>query len=277
MSARLLFHGAGANAGKTVFTRAACRWRSNEGARVAPFKAVSVSRKIEARGGNALDFRMWLLAAAARCAVSASNGPVHVAAYTGRVRGRLLLGGDQAGEVDLLADDSPVLSPPDPRFGQARELVLASLGKLAADHDEIIVEGAGCAVDLGEHDLANLLVARSTRAPIVVVASAGAGGALPAIAGLLAAYPPDIREQVAGFALNDVRPGAGRLFQAAARLESDAGIRFLGGFPHAEIYDVIPPGEHSSLGDDEAEYEWLAKRMNDNVDLSAAANWEAQS
>jgi len=269
VSILVLFHGVGANAGKTVLTRATCRWRSNAGRRVVPFKPVAVGDRFESVGGVRLDFRMWLLAAAARCEVGPDNSPVQVIIRPGGETGQLLVCGVSSGEIELVANDSPLLLPPDPRFHQAKDLIVDCVDRLVSRYDEVVVEGAGCAVDLGDDDLANLFVARLTGAPIVAVASAGAGGALTALAGLMDAYPSDVRRQLAGFALNDVRAGARRLMREATRLEASSGVRFLGGFPHAEIYDRIPAGEHSSLCDDEAEYEWLARRLSENLDLSA--------
>lgn len=267
---QILFHGVGANAGKTVFTRATCRWRSNEGRKVAPFKPVSVGKRFVVEADVSLDFRMWLLGAAARCEVGWDNAPVQVRAHTGSQTGDLSFAGEAAGTISLMADDSPLLVPEDERYQRARESVAAAMARLGDRHDEVIVEGAGCSADLGAGDLANLFVARLTGAPIVLVASAGAGGALTGVAGLVASYPEDLRGQFAGFALNDVRTGAGQLLTRAGSLGDDLGVRFLGGFPHAEIYDMIPPGEHSSLCDDEAEYEWLAERLVRHIDLSSA-------
>jgi adenosylcobyric acid synthase len=153
----------------------------------------------------------------------------------------------------------------------ATELASAISGayeRLAATHGVVVVEGAGSCADLDDPglDLANVYGAIVSRPNIVLVAGAQGGGAVAAIRGTLEEMPAALRRGVIGVALNDVRCGAAVLERRAQAVAADAGIAYLGAMPNCPIYVDIPPGQHSTLADREAEYDYLARFYGSHVD-----------
>lgn len=239
MTTSILYLGASANAGKTVFTRAHCRILSNLGFAPAPFKPVCVTKRMETRGSISLDFRMWLLGAAARIVVTQDNCPIQIAvadAFSGELR----MGSARLGTVALIAEDSPMLTTEQADIARAH--IASAYTSLADSSDVLVVEGAGNCTDLPTAlDLANVGVADLVEPVAVLVAGAASGGALAALAGTLARLAPQLRERVIGLALNDVRGGAAELDRGAREIADRAGVAYLGALPHCSIYNKIPP------------------------------------
>jgi adenosylcobyric acid synthase len=264
----VIYIGASANAGKTVFTRAHCRLLSNRGVRASPFKPVAVTSSQRTWGRTRLDFRIWLLGAAARVPVGHDNCPVQVIPR-GHADGSLVVNGDVVGDVPLLAEDTPLFGP-----GEAESTVLpavaAAYRRLSGGSDVVVIEGSGSCADLAGTavDAANVFAAGISGAAAVLVAGAHAGGAVAALRGTLQEMPAELRKAVVGIALNDVRAGAAVLEKGARRLADEMDVAFLGSLPNCPIYRDIPPGQNSTLPEPEAEYEYLARFFADHIDVT---------
>jgi adenosylcobyric acid synthase len=263
----IMYLGVGANAGKTVFTRAHCRLLSDRGLAVSPFKPVAVTKRQETRGGLTLDFRLWIFGAAARCRVTDDNGPVLVLRRSPD-SGTLRIDGTAVGNVSLMATDTVLFD------ADHIERVLTAISRahaaLAARSDVLVVEGSGSCVDLvDETDPANSFAATLTRSAIVLVAGAQAGGAVAALRGTWSELPPEVREHVVGFALNDVSAGGAILEKGARRVADEAGVAFFGTLPHTPVYDNTPAGQHSTFADPDEEYDYLAGHFRDYLDVES--------
>jgi adenosylcobyric acid synthase len=263
----VMYLGVGANAGKTVFTRAHCRLLSDRGLAVGPFKPVAVTRRQETRDRLTLDFRLWALGAAARSPVDHDNGPVQVLRI-GPDHGALRINGADAGTVPLMATDTPLFDP------HIVVPVLAAIrtahASLAARCEVLLVEGSGSCVDLAPAtDPANTATVALVRPAVVLVAGAQAGGAVAGLRGTWSELPPAVRERVAGFALNDVSGGTAILERGAGRVAAEAGVPFLGSLPHTTAYDDPPPGRVSRFADPEDEYDHLARHFAGHLDVEA--------
>jgi adenosylcobyric acid synthase len=85
--------------------------------------------------------------------------------------------------------------------------VLESFGKLKAEADIVLVEGAGSAteINLRKHDIANMGFARAGDVPVVVVGDIDRGGVIASLAGTKAVLDPEDAKLVAGFIVNRMR------------------------------------------------------------------------
>lgn len=263
----VMYLGVGANAGKTVFTRAHCRLLSDRGLAVSPFKPVAVTKRQETRGGLTLDFRLWILGAAARCRVTEDNGPVQVLRGSPD-SGTLRMNGTAVGNVPLMATDTVFFD------AGLIDRVLSAISRahtaLAARSDVLVVEGSGSCVDLVDvTDPANSFAATLAASAVVLVAGAQTGGAVAALRGTWSELPQQVREQVVGFALNDVSAGGAILEKGARRVADEAAVAFLGTLPHTPIYDDAPAGQHSAFADPEEEYDYLARHFRDHLDVES--------
>jgi adenosylcobyric acid synthase len=272
MTPSLMFVGASANAGKTIFTWASCRLFNNRGFRVAPFKPLTESTRQVTRDGLCLDFRTWFLGDAARTRVSALNEPVQVRRFSPD-SGTLYIGTEPLGTVPLAAEDVPLLDDLNGAVPRVMAAVDDAYQALAADSDVVVIEGSGSCADLAETvDIANEYAARLSGAAVVLVSSAHVGGAVSGLRGCLLEMSEALRRLVFGIAVNDARAGAAGtswLEKRARRVADEFGINYLGAMPHLSIYDNAPPDRRSILPDEEAESEYLAEQFGAHIDVGA--------
>lgn len=256
--------GTGPGSGKTVVTAGTCRLLSNTGARVAPFKAVTVlppgvRDPATPNGNNALAH----LRRAARVEFHWAFNPV-VVVPDGRQRGRLLIAGRPSGTVTLAGEDALWTGDLSAPTRQAiAEAVAEGHAWLTDRYETIVIEGAGSATDLPpDGDVANVAVARLCSPPVVLVAKLSRGGAAAGLAGTAACLPPDVRRLVSGFVLSDVtQPGLAA--HTAGVVERTTGMPHLGSVP-----SLGPPRKRLSPRRDlEWQYEALARAIAEQVSL----------
>jgi adenosylcobyric acid synthase len=111
--------------------------------------------------------------------------------------------------------------------------VLAALEDLRARFDVVVCEGAGspAEINLREHDLANMGLARAARLPTVVVGDIDRGGVLAALYGTLALLDPDDQALIAGFVVNKFRGDPAILAPGLETLQALTGRPTLGVLP----------------------------------------------
>src|ERR1700688_1828563 len=155
MAKTLMFQGTGSDVGKSLIVAGLCRTLSNRGMRVRPFKPQNMSNNaaVTADVGE-IGRAQALQARACRVAASIHMNPVLLKpqSETGAqvvVRGRVV-GAAKAREYQAMK----------PRLMAA---VLESFGRLKAEADLVLVEGAGSAseVNLRCGDIANMGFARA--------------------------------------------------------------------------------------------------------------------
>ena len=113
------------------------------------------------------------------------------------------------------------------------DTVLACLAGLADRFDVVVCEGAGspAEINLREHDIANMGLARAAGLPVIVVADIDRGGALAALYGTLALLSREDQALVAGFVVNKFRGDAALLEPGLDRLRELTGRPVLGVLP----------------------------------------------
>ena len=218
MSGALLVCGTHSDAGKSLVTAGICRWLRREGVRVAPFKAQNMAlNSVVAPDGSEIGRAQAVQAAAAGVAPAAAMNPVLIKPSGARhsqvvVMGRPFADAD-ARSYQALKDE-------------LRPIVLAALADLRERFDVVVCEGAGspAEINLREHDLANLGLARAAGLPALVVADIDRGGVFASLYGTLALLDPDDQAHIAGFVINKFRgddailaPGIERLTELTGR------------------------------------------------------------
>lgn len=227
-AATLLIQGTASGVGKSVVTAALARLFSREGRRVAPFKAQNLSLNAVVAAGalpgepeGEIGWAQAMQAAACGLTPTLDMNPVLLKPTAGGcqriLRGRLAAnatyGDYSAHELDL---------------------VRASLQRLRAARDLILIEGAGSPAELNllHRDLANGKVADWTDGPILLVGDIAAGGVFAALYGTWALSPH--RDRIRGFIVNKLHGGAEPLTAGIAELERRTGVPTLGIIPHAD-------------------------------------------
>jgi adenosylcobyric acid synthase len=221
----LLIAGTASEAGKSAVTAGICRWLARRGMKVAPFKAQNMSlNSVVTRDGAEIGRAQAMQAAAAGIEPEAALNPV-LLKPGGSGTSQVMVLGKPVAEADAMS--YPALKP------RLAGTVLACLTGLAGRFDVVVCEGAGspAEINLREHDLANMGLARAAGLPVIVVADIDRGGALAALYGTLALLSPDDQALVAGFVVNKFRGDARLLQPGLDRLRELTGRPVLGVLP----------------------------------------------
>ena len=225
MARVLMLQGTGSDVGKSLLVAGLCRALVRRGLTVRPFKPQNMSNNAAVTvDGGEIGRAQALQARACGVAPSVHMNPVLLKPQTdigaqvvvqGRVAGSARAADYQAKKRELLG------------------AVLDSFGRMRAEADIVVVEGAGspAEVNLRAGDIANMGFACAADVPVVLVGDIDRGGVIASLVGTHALLEPDERARVKGFLINKFR-GDVRLFDGGLRIiEERTGWRSLGVVP----------------------------------------------
>lgn len=227
MSAKtLMIQGTASHVGKSVLTAALCRLFVRRGWRVAPFKAQNMSNNsFVTPDGKEIGRAQAVQAAACRLAPHVAFNPVLIKP-SGERSAQLVVNGVVAG--DLSTRD----------FGLVRRehqpAVRAAFKRLFQEFDLVVLEGAGspAEINLRQHDIVNMQMAKDAQAPVLLVGDIDRGGVFAALVGTLALLESDERHFVKGLVINKFRGDLDLLRPGLTELRDRTGIPCLGVIPH---------------------------------------------
>lgn len=235
----LMIQGTASHVGKSVLTAALCRLFVRRGLRVAPFKAQNMSNNsFVTPDGKEIGRAQAVQAAACRLAPRADFNPVLIKP-AGERSAQLVVEGTVAG--DLSTRD----------FGLVRRrhhgAVVAAFHRLSQEFDLVILEGAGspAEINLRQHDVVNMQMAKDAGAPVLLVGDIDRGGVFAALVGTLALLEPDERRYVKGFVINKFRGDAALLAPGLDMLNDRTGLPCVGVLPH---WGALRVPQEDSLG-----------------------------
>ena len=199
MAKAIMIQGAGSNVGKSMIVAGLARAYSLRGLKVRPFKPQNMSNN---------------------AAVTSDGGEI------GRAQALQAL----AAGVPPHTDMNPVLLKPESETGaqiilrgqrlstlRARDYAkvkhdllpatLESFGRLAAEADLVLIEGAGspAEINLRKGDIANMGFAEAADVPVVLVGDIDRGGVIAQIVGTHTVLPADDRDRIVAFLINKFR------------------------------------------------------------------------
>ena len=231
----VMVQGTTSHAGKSVLCTALCRIFRQDGFRVAPFKAqnMSLNAYVTADGGE-IGRAQGVQAEAAGVEATVDMNPI-----------LLKPKGDTVSQVVLRGRPWADVRAADYRNGRLVplwEAVQESFARLAADHDLIVIEGAGspAEVNLRGRDLANMRVAALAEAPVILVADIDRGGVFASLVGTLELLEPEERRRVRGLVINKFRGDEGLLEPGLGFLEARTGCAVLGVLPYLADLGIEP-------------------------------------
>ena len=252
----VLIAGTASHVGKSTLAAGLCRLLARRGISVAPYKAQNMSNN--ARVALAPDgewgevgVSQHVQARAAETVPTTDMNPV-------------LLKPRGGGESQLIVDGEAVANAPastyyEDHWADARDAAVAAHGRLAADHDVIVAEGAGsiAEINLRDRDLANVECARFADAAVLIAVDIERGGAFASLYGTLELLPDDVRDRVRGAVITKFRGDPALLEPGIDEIEERTGVPVVGVVPHddpglpAEDSLSLPDGAGAGVGSDE--------------------------
>lgn len=222
----LMVQGTTSDAGKSTIVAALCRLLKREGLRVAPFKPqnMALNSAVTVDGGE-IGRAQALQAMAAGILPHTDMNPVLLKPSSDTGAQVIIHGKVRA---DMNARDYHAYKT------TAMQAVLESFGRLGAQYDCIVVEGAGspAEINLRERDIANMGFAEAVDCPVILVADIDRGGVFAHIVGTLDCLSESERARVIGFVINRFRGDIGLLEPGLDWLENKTGKPMLAVLPY---------------------------------------------
>ena len=233
----LMVQGTCSNAGKSILAAAFCRIFLQDGLRVAPFKAQNMAlNSCVTPDGLEMGRAQAVQAAACRLEPDVRMNPVLLKPCSD-VGSQVIVMGRPVGvmRVRQYVDYKP----------QARDAAFAAYDSLAAEHDVMVIEGAGspAEINLKAHDIVNMAMARHAGARVLLVGDIDRGGVFAALVGTMELLDGWERDLVAGYLLNKFRGDASLLDPALDFMKERTGRPVLGVVPY--LRDLGLPEEDS--------------------------------
>jgi adenosylcobyric acid synthase len=266
----LMIQGTSSGAGKSTIVTALCRIFTNCGYRVAPFKAQNMSSKLYITKDTAK-----MAQAQAVQAVACKKEPET------RMNPVLLKPvGNYTSDVFLNGKFHSTMNARDYyekfvlRIGLPS--VLKAIESLGNENDLVIVEGAGSPAEINivRFDIANMLLAKKIRSPVLVVSDIERGGSFASIVGTMRLFKPSERDLVQGYIINKFLGDISILEPAIKAVEKITERKFYGVIPKVDFN--LP--DEDSLGQSinrmepsrelwDSEIELISKVVKDNINI----------
>lgn len=218
--------GTASHVGKSLLTAGLGRIFSDEGTRVAPFKAQNMSLNSAATpDGREIGRAQALQAEACRVVPCAEMNPILIKPSS-----------DTGSQIVLLGRVWGQVTASDYHQRSVEDLfpaVLESYRILAARHDLMLLEGAGspAEINLREHDIVNMRMAHVANASCLLVGDIDRGGVFAALLGTIELLEPEDRVRIRGFVINKFRGDVELLRPGVEMMEQRLGIPCAGVVP----------------------------------------------
>ena len=226
----LMVLGCTSGAGKSWLVTALCRWFARQGVDVVPFKGQNMSNNARVVDGGEIGVAQWLQARAAGVEPDLRMNPVLLKPEA-----------DDRSQVVLNGVMSPTLTatPWRERGPALWPAMTNAFDSLAAEHDLVIMEGAGSPAEINLPDLVNNGMVAHADAAALLVADIDRGGAFAHIYGTWGLVPDETRERLGGYILNRFRGDVELLAPGPERLTEMTGMPCAGIVPmlHHELPD----------------------------------------
>jgi len=236
-----MLQGTGSDVGKSVIVAGLCRAFTRRGLRVRPFKPQNMSNNAAVTvDGGEIGRAQALQARACGVAPTADMNPVLLKPETETgaqvvVQGRRWRSARAAEYRTLKTELLPK--------------ILESFGRLRADADIVLVEGAGspAEVNLRAGDIANMGFAEAADLPVVLLGDIDRGGVIAQLVGTWAVLAGPDRTRLKGYIVNKFR-GDIQLFDAGlAEIGRRTGLPCLGVVPYFDLVRQLPAEDAMAL------------------------------
>ncbi len=233
MKARaLMVLGTASDAGKSLTVAALCRILRQDGYDVAPFKAQNMAlNSFATREGHEIGRAQAMQAEAASVEPHVDMNPI-LLKPTSDVGSQVIINGKVWG--NYCGVDYYGLKP------QLLEAVSAAYRRLAAQHEIVVLEGAGSPVEMNlkDRDVVNLKMAEIADAACLLVTDIDRGGVFASLVGTYALLEPQERSRFCGFLINKFRGDVSLFTPGIKYLEERLSQTCLGVIPYLHDHGI---------------------------------------
>ena len=235
----VMVQGTSSHAGKSILATALCRIFAQDGYEVAPFKAqnMSLNSYVTPDGGE-IGRSQAVQAAAAMVEPQVEMNPV-------------LLKPEAEARSQVVVMGRPHARKLARQYYELKQqlwpTITSALDTLRREFDIVVIEGAGSPVEINlkQHDIVNMRVARYADSPVLLVGDIDRGGVFAQIVGTMVLLDPEERALVSGHVINKFRGDPSLLTSGLHFLEEHTGTPAIGVLPY---YFNIHVPEEDSLG-----------------------------
>ncbi|MBO4548360.1 MAG: cobyric acid synthase, partial [Abditibacteriota bacterium] len=239
-----MVQGTMSNAGKSLICAALCRIFRQDGHRAAPFKSQNMAlNSFITQEGLEIGRAQAVQAEAAGITPSVLMNPVLLKPVT-----------DTASQVIVNGEVRGNMSAAD-YYRYKKELVpviTRAYHTLAEQYDIIVIEGAGspAEINLKQHDIVNMGMAKMAGSPVLLTGDIDRGGVFAQLFGTLSLLEPEERGMVKATLINKFRGDVSLLADGLEMLEDLVGIPCAGVIPYmqADIDDEDSLSERLAAG-----------------------------
>ena len=227
MAQYIMLQGTSSHVGKSILTTALCRIFLQDGQRVVPFKAQNMAlNSYVTADGREMGRAQVAQAEAAGLLPMVDMNPV-LLKPTGNACSQVILNGRPVGNMSAREYHKGYAI-------KAFDAVKEALSRLDKAYDTLVIEGAGspAEINLKDHDIVNMRVAKHLGAPVLLVADIDRGGSLAALVGTLELLDEEERAHVKGLIINKFRGDVSLFTPAIDFLEEKTGKPVLGVIPY---------------------------------------------
>jgi adenosylcobyric acid synthase len=243
MKARaVMFMGTGSDVGKSLIVAGLCRLLANRGVKVAPFKPQNMSNNAAAVDGGEIGRAQALQARAAKVAPTIDMNPVLLKPES-----------ERGAQVIVQGQRHSTLSARDyfKNRMQFMPAILQSFQRLMANHDFVLVEGAGSPAEtnLRHGDLANMGFAEAADVPVVLIGDIHRGGVIASMVGTHAVLEESDLQRIKAFMINKFHGDPDLFCEGLITIQQRTGWKSLGVVPHFANAHRLPAEDAVALED----------------------------
>ena len=229
MAKSIMIQGTMSIAGKSLIAAGLCRIFKQDGYKVAPFKSQNMAlNSYVTKEGLEMGRAQVVQAMAAGVEPSVRMNPILLKPTTD-MGSQVIVQGQVVGNMRAMD-----------YFAKKKEyipVIRESFEQLAAEHDIIVIEGAGspAEINLKQDDIVNMGMAKIADAPVLLVGDIDRGGVFAQLIGTVMLLDPEEQDRIKGLIVNKFRGDKKILDPGIAMLEERAGKPVLGVVPYADV------------------------------------------
>ena len=225
MAKNIMIQGTMSNVGKSILCAALCRIFRQDGYRTAPFKSQNMAlNSFITKDGREMGRAQVVQAEAAGIEPDVRMNPILLKPTTD-IGSQVIVNGIARGNMSAME-----------YFRKKREfipVIMEAYNSLAADHDIIVIEGAGspAEINLKKDDIVNMGLADLTDAPVLLAGDIDRGGVFAQLYGTITLLEEHEQKRIKGTIINKFRGDRSIL---------EPGIRILEDLCKVPVAGVIP-------------------------------------